>query len=108
MGKNVKVGIELEQEKIVYQNRGLNILECGGVKPYRDEELAKLDNIYRIEINGRHQPTIDDLCELVYYIMMNKKYDKPFYEYKNKIISAINKADKDRKIKYNTGIENWM
>ena len=92
----MKVGIYMEQGKIVYQNNGFIITEHPRKKVYHDSEINRRDKIYRFKIVGTNQPTIDDCAKLVYYILKNKILDNPFYEYKDKMLDAINQAENER------------
>jgi hypothetical protein len=96
MEKNVTVGIIMEREKIVYQNNGFIITEHPRKRDYNIKEINDKDKIYRLKIIGTNQPTIDDICNLVFFILRNKVLDNPFYEYKDKILDAINKAEYER------------
>jgi len=93
--KNVKVGIYLEQGKIVYQNNGFKIIEYP-TERYKNHKELNDDNIYHIKVNGENRPTFDDICEGVYYLLTNKNYEGAFMGYRNKVYSAINRAEKDR------------
>jgi len=86
----------MEQEKIVYQNNGFVITEHPRNRNYNYSEINRRDRIYRIKINGINQPTIEDCAMLVYYLLKNKILEKPFQEYKEKILDAINKAEYER------------
>ena len=55
------------------------------------------DKVYRIKINGVNQPTFDDLCEAIYYLLKNKVFDHAFLHYKDKVLDAINRAEVERK-----------
>jgi len=109
MEKNVKVGNIMEQEKIVYQNNGFIITEHPRKREYENETINENDRIYRIALLGSNQPTIDDCCELVYYLLKNKVYEHKFKEYKSKILYAIERADKDGvRINRNMSMDSWM
>jgi len=84
------------QEKIVYQNRGFIITEHPRKREYGLKEINDKDRIYRLKIVGTNQPTIDDIANLVFFILRNKVLDNPFYEYKDKILDAINRAEYER------------
>jgi len=85
------------QERIVYENNGFTILECDRVKQYDLKILNDNDKVYRIKINGVNQPTFDDLCEAIYYLLKNKVFDHAFLHYKDKVLDAINRAEVERK-----------
>ena len=85
------------QGKIVYQNNGFIITEHPRVREYNDDEINEKDRIYRIQIIGINQPTIDDCAKLVYYLLKNKVKENKFQEYRMKILDVINKAKFDRK-----------
>lgn len=84
------------QGKIVYKNNGFIITEYPRKRDYYNREINKKDRIYRVTIMGTNQPTIDDIANLVFFILRNKVLDKPFYEYKDKILDAINRAEYER------------
>ena len=105
----MKVGVFMEQVEVVYQNNGFVITKHPGVRVYDDEVINEEDRIYRIKLLGTNQPTIDDCCELVYYLLLNKKYEHMFQKYKKKILEAVDKADKDGiRINKNMSIDKWM
>ena len=84
------------QEKIVYQNNGFIITEHPRKREYFNSEINNKDKIYRFKILGTNQPTIEDVANLVFFILRNKVLDNPFYEYKDIILDAINKAEYER------------
>jgi len=84
------------QGKIVYQNNGFIITEHPRKREYNNREINEYDRIYRIQITGINQPTIEDCAMLVYYLLKNKILEKPFQDYKEKIYDAINKAEYER------------
>ena len=92
----MKVGRDMEQEKIVYQNNGFIITEHPREREYGDSEINRRDRIYRIKIVGTNQPTIEDCAMLVYFLLKNKILENKFYEYKDIIMDAINKAENER------------
>ena len=85
----------MEQGKIIYQNNGFIITEHPRKRVYGDPVINKKDKIYRIQIIGINQPTIDDCAELVYYLLKNKIYYNKFLGYKDKILNAIKKAENE-------------
>ena len=101
------VGNNLEQEKIVYQNNGFVITEHPRIKTYDDELLNENDKVYRIKIIGTNQPTFDDICETLFYLLKNKIYDGAFLQYKGKVLDTILKAEKERSVNHNK-LDNWM
>jgi len=90
------VGINMEQEKVVYKNGSFWITEHPRQRVYDDERINQNDKIYRIHINNCNQPTIEDAGRLVYYLLVNKIYEHKFQEYKEKILDEINKAERHR------------
>ena len=102
------VGINMEQGKTVYQNKGLIITEHNGVREYPDQLINKYDKIYRIKIVGTNQPTIEDAAALVFFLLRNKIKDTKFEEYKMIILDAINKAKYEREYPHNARTEYYM
>ena len=92
----MKVGRDMEQEKIVYQNNGFIITEHPRKREYDDSEINRRDRIYRFKIVGTNQPTIEDCAKLVYYLLKNKILENPFQEYKEIILDAITQAENER------------
>ncbi len=102
-------------ELVVYQNNGCNIYECPRKRQYNNPIINEYDRIYRFEIKGKNQPTIEDICQLVYYILKNKVLEKPFYKYKMMVIDAVCSAEAERlninnipNKKMQTGMDSWM
>jgi len=93
MVKKEKVGIELEQGKIVYKNNNLIITEHPREREYNSSLINNNDRIYHIKTIGDNRPTIEDVCQIVYYILHNKVYYSKFLEYKRQILDAIHKAE---------------
>ena len=85
------------QEKIVYNNNGFQIIECPRLKEYSDSVLNDNDRVYRIRIIGMNQPTFDDICETLFYLLKNKVYDHAFEFYKQKVVDTLGRAADDRK-----------
>ena len=90
------VGVFMVQEKIVYENNGFVIVECNRMKHYDDPLLQQNDRVYRIRVTGTNQPTFDDICELLYYLLKNKIYYGAFVKYKDMVLNSIKRAENER------------
>jgi len=86
----------LEQGKIVYENNGFIITEHPRRRYYNNSEINRRDKIYRIQVTGVNQPSIEDCSMLVFYLLKNKILEIKFQEYKEKILDAIYKAENER------------
>ena len=94
----------MELDKLIYTNNGFRIYQCPRQRLYPDEIINNEDHIYRIEIIGKHQPTIDDAMEIWYYLLLNKIYDNKFFEYGDKMISTFERA-RLKRLEIKTGRE---
>ena len=105
--------------RTVYQNNlndfnSLKITEHPRIRNYNDETINNNDRIYRVTIIGEYQPTIEDVCQLVYYLLKNKILDYKYIEYKSMVLSSIKKAEmervkeKDNRKQNSTGLNAWM
>ena len=106
VGKSVKVGIYLEQGKIVYENHGFIIIEYPSERYKEDSDLGN-DKIYHIKVEGENRPTFNDICEALFYLLKNKIYDGAFNQYKGQVLDTILKAEKERK-EINKQLDEWM
>ena len=104
--KNVKVGIYLEQGKIMYENNGFKILEYPSER-YKDDDKFSNDKIYHIKIDGENRPTFNDICMTLFYLLKNKIYDGAFNQYKGQVLDTIIKAERERK-EINKQLDEWM
>ena len=105
----------MDQVKEVYRHffitgDGIIIREYPGKRDYHNDEINEKDRIYRISIYGKYQIRIEDVTEIIYYLLKNSVLEDEYQKNKKILLNGIKKSDKERlekKERYNT-IDYWI